>query len=74
MRARLLDEFGIEIGGGLGPFKGTAWRIGLMGASSTRRNVTLLLSALETILVDAGIDLTPGAALRAAAASYDGST
>ena len=31
--ARLLDEFGIEIGGGLGPFKGKAWRIGLMGAS-----------------------------------------
>ncbi|HMF44675.1 MAG TPA: alanine--glyoxylate aminotransferase family protein [Polyangia bacterium] len=53
VRARLLDEFGIEIGGGLGPFKGKAWRIGLMGASSTRRNVTLLLSALESILADA---------------------
>jgi alanine-glyoxylate transaminase/serine-glyoxylate transaminase/serine-pyruvate transaminase len=53
VRARLLDEFGIEIGGGLGPFKGKAWRIGLMGASSTRRNVILLLSALELILRDA---------------------
>ena len=46
---RLLEEFGIEIGGGLGPFKGKAWRIGLMGDSSTRRNVTLLLGALETM-------------------------
>ena len=69
-RARLLDEFGIEIGGGLGPFKGKAWRVGLMGASSTRRNVTLLLGALETILRDAGWKLTAGAALEAAAARY----
>ncbi|HEY7371965.1 MAG TPA: alanine--glyoxylate aminotransferase family protein [Polyangia bacterium] len=70
VRARLLDDFGIEIGGGLGPFKGTAWRIGLMGASSTRRNVTLLLSALETILRDAGLPLAIGAAAQAAANSY----
>jgi alanine-glyoxylate transaminase / serine-glyoxylate transaminase / serine-pyruvate transaminase len=52
VRGRLLDEYGIEIGGGLGPFKGKAWRIGLMGASSTKRNVTLLLAALEAILGD----------------------
>jgi alanine-glyoxylate transaminase / serine-glyoxylate transaminase / serine-pyruvate transaminase len=50
VRRRLLDEFGIEIGAGLGPFKGKAWRIGLMGHSSTRRNVSLILSALQTIL------------------------
>ncbi len=70
VRARLLEEFGIEIGGGLGPFKGKAWRIGLMGASSTRRNVTLLLGALETLLREAGGHLSPGAALEAAGASY----
>jgi alanine-glyoxylate transaminase/serine-glyoxylate transaminase/serine-pyruvate transaminase len=70
VRARLLAEFGIEIGGGLGPFKGKAWRIGLMGDSSTRRNVTLLLGALETILRDAGAQVSPGAALVAAAGSY----
>jgi len=69
-RGRLLEEFGIEIGGGLGPFKGKAWRIGLMGASSTRRNVTLLLAALETILRDAGCAVSRGAALEAAAGSY----
>jgi alanine-glyoxylate transaminase/serine-glyoxylate transaminase/serine-pyruvate transaminase len=70
VRARLLEDFGIEIGGGLGPFKGKAWRIGLMGASSTRRNVTFVLAALETILADAGLRLPRGAALEAAAASY----
>ena len=48
-RRRLLDEFGIEIGGGLGDFKGNAWRIGLMGHSATERNVTLLLAALRQI-------------------------
>ncbi|HVT08533.1 MAG TPA: alanine--glyoxylate aminotransferase family protein [Polyangia bacterium] len=50
VRARLLNDFGIEIGGGLGPFKGKAWRIGLMGASSSHRHVTLLLGALREIL------------------------
>ncbi|MEZ5299933.1 MAG: alanine--glyoxylate aminotransferase family protein [Verrucomicrobiales bacterium] len=49
-RKRLLEEFGIEIGAGLGPFKGKAWRIGLMGHASTRRNIALLLAALEAIL------------------------
>jgi alanine-glyoxylate transaminase/serine-glyoxylate transaminase/serine-pyruvate transaminase len=50
VRRRLLDEYGIEIGAGLGAFKGKVWRIGLMGNSSNRRNVTLLLAALKTIL------------------------
>jgi alanine-glyoxylate transaminase/serine-glyoxylate transaminase/serine-pyruvate transaminase len=49
-RKRLLDEFGIEIGGGLGNFKGNAWRIGLMGHAATKRNVTLLLAALRQVL------------------------
>ena len=49
-RRRLLDEFGIEIGGGLGDFKGKAWRIGLMGHSATARNVTLLVAALRKII------------------------
>ena len=50
VRKRLLEEYGIEIGGGLGAFKGNAWRIGLMGYGSNRRNVTLLLAALRNIL------------------------
>jgi alanine-glyoxylate transaminase/serine-glyoxylate transaminase/serine-pyruvate transaminase len=50
VRARLLDEHGIEIGGGLGEFAGKAWRIGLMGASSTPRHVELCLGALEEAL------------------------
>ena len=44
VRKALLEEFGIEIGGGLGPLKGQVWRIGLMGESSTPANVLLVLS------------------------------
>ena len=50
IRGRLLAEYNIEIAGGLGAFKGRAWRIGLMGYSSRRENVTLLLSALKQLL------------------------
>jgi alanine-glyoxylate transaminase/serine-glyoxylate transaminase/serine-pyruvate transaminase len=70
VRRRLLQDYGIEIGAGLGPFKGTAWRIGLMGHSSTRRNVTVVLAALETILGDLEAGLERGAALAAAGAVY----
>jgi len=50
VRKRLFDEYGIEIGGGLGVMAGKAWRIGLMGHGSTVRNVDLVLAALREIL------------------------
>jgi alanine-glyoxylate transaminase/serine-glyoxylate transaminase/serine-pyruvate transaminase len=49
-RRRLLEEYGIEIGSGLGVMAGKAWRIGLMGHGATVRNVDLLLAALREIL------------------------
>ena len=50
VRGRLLNEYGIEIGAGLGPMAGKAWRIGLMGHSCTQRNVDLVLAALKEVL------------------------
>jgi alanine-glyoxylate transaminase/serine-glyoxylate transaminase/serine-pyruvate transaminase len=50
IRSRLLNEYNIEIAGGFGPFAGKVWRIGLMGYSSRRENVTLLLAALDQLL------------------------
>ena len=50
VRKRLLEEYGIEIGGGLGPMAGKAWRIGLMGHGSSVRNVDLVLAALREVL------------------------
>jgi alanine-glyoxylate transaminase / serine-glyoxylate transaminase / serine-pyruvate transaminase len=54
VRRRLLDEFSIEIGAGLGPLAGRIWRVGLMGAGSTLANVLLFVTALERVLAAAG--------------------
>ena len=70
VRRALLNDFRIEIGGGLGDFAGKAWRVGLMGHASRRKNVVLFLSALQTILEAEGAAVTQGA-LEAAAAVYD---
>jgi alanine-glyoxylate transaminase/serine-glyoxylate transaminase/serine-pyruvate transaminase len=69
-RKALLNEFGIEIGGGLGDLKGKAWRIGLMGYNSRSSVVLLLLAALEQCLQKAGAKVTPGAGVVAANAVY----
>ena len=66
-RKTLLQEYGIEIGAGLGPLQGRAWRIGLMGESSTRANVEALLGALEQMFLAQGWIPCAGAALDAAA-------
>lgn len=50
VRRRLLQDFNIEIAGGLGKLKGKVWRIGLMGHSSRPENVKLLLAGLGEIL------------------------
>lgn len=71
VRRHLLDRHDIEIGGGLGPFAGRAWRIGLMGESARRKNVTRLLAALESVLAAEGAALDRGAAVAAADAVWD---
>lgn len=53
IRSRLLSEYDIEIGGGLGVFAGKAWRIGLMGFGATQRNVQTLLAALKECMAAA---------------------
>jgi len=60
VRKALLNDFGIEVGGGLGDLAGKIWRVGLMGHSSCRKNVTLFLTALETILKAEGFKVAPG--------------
>ncbi len=50
VRKTLLEQYNVEIGGGLGALKGRVWRVGLMGYSSKRENVALLLAALREIL------------------------
>ena len=50
VRKMLLEEYSIEIGGGLGPLAGKIWRVGLMGNSSASRLVVLLVGALQSAL------------------------
>ena len=69
VRGALLRDFGLEIGGGLGPLAGQVWRVGLMGHAACPRNVFLFLSALGTVLRAEGADLQ-GGGLDAAAAVY----
>lgn len=69
-RKRLLTEFGIEVGGGLGDYKGKAWRIGLMGYNSRPNCVFQLLAALEQVLKGFGAKVEPGAGIAAAERTY----
>jgi len=69
VRKALLNDFSIEIGGGLGVLAGKIWRVGLMGHTSRRKNVFLFLSALEAILKAENVNIKDGA-LEAAAAAY----
>lgn len=66
IRGQLLNQYGIEIGGGLGKLAGKVWRIGLMGYGSQQANVTLLLAALGDVLKNERVD----EGLAAAAAVY----
>ena len=50
VRQRLYDDFGIEIGGGLGPLKGKVWRVGLMGHGARTENVEILAQALKQLI------------------------
>ena len=66
VRARLLNEYNLEIGAGLGPLGGKIWRIGLMGFTSNTRNVMLCIAALGSVLRDMGYEASLDDALDAA--------
>lgn len=70
LRRALLDEDGIEIGGGLGDYAARVWRVGVMGYNAERRNILHLLGAFERLLPRFGHTFTPGAGLSAAEAVY----
>lgn len=70
VRSRLLDEFDLEIGAGLGPLAGIVWRIGLMGHSCRRENVLLCLSALGRIIGEVDESIAESTGTDAAEAVY----
>jgi len=72
VRSRLLADYGLEIGAGLGSLAGKVWRIGLMGFASNQKNVLLCLTALDEVLSDLGTNIDRGAAITAAQRYYQG--
>ncbi|MBE3134544.1 MAG: alanine--glyoxylate aminotransferase family protein [Acidobacteria bacterium] len=72
VRGRLLKEFNMEVGAGLGPLAGRIFRVGLMGASSTPQIILLFLGAFEKVLVESGCRIPRGAGVAAAADALGG--
>jgi alanine-glyoxylate transaminase/serine-glyoxylate transaminase/serine-pyruvate transaminase len=70
VRRRLLLDYNLEIGAGLGDLAGKIWRFGLMGYSCKMENVMLSLCALETVFTDLGVKVEFGAAEAAAYHAY----
>jgi alanine-glyoxylate transaminase / serine-glyoxylate transaminase / serine-pyruvate transaminase len=70
VRNQLLDEFNIEIAGGIGALKGQIWRLGLMGYCSQKPFVLQLLGAMEKTLLDNGHRMSSGAGVGAAIQVY----
>ncbi len=70
VRARLLEDFNLEIGAGLGTLAGKVWRIGLMGHGSNKTNVLRCLGALDAVLSDMKAPIHGGQAVSAALAVY----
>ena len=71
VRSRLLAEYDLEIGAGLGALAGKVWRIGLMGHGATLRNVLRCLTALAAVLKSEGATLASNSAVDAAVTAYE---
>ena len=69
-RNQLLDEFDIEIAGGIGALKGQIWRLGTMGYCSQKQSILQLLAAMDKALLDQGHRHSPGAGVAGAIKSY----
>ncbi len=65
VRQRLLADFDLEIGAGLGSLAGKVWRIGLMGYSSNVKNIMYCLGALDSVLTDLKAPIQSGEAVKA---------
>ena len=71
VRGYLLERFNLEIGGGLGAIKGKAWRVGLMGYSSSPERVLFFLSCISHAVSEQGVSTDLKAGLSAAMTALD---
>ena len=70
IRGMLLNDFGIEIATSFGPLDGKILRIGNMGYSSQKRNILILLGALEAVMLQNGVKIAVGEGVKAALEVY----
>ena len=70
IRSGLLNRFGIEIGGGLGAFKGQVWRIGIMGHAARQSNVLTFLAAFDQQLAENGYEFSSECSIAAANSAF----
>lgn len=70
VRSRLLNDYNLEIGAGLGALAGKVWRVGLMGYASNQKNVLFCLGAMDAVLTDMGARIESGVAVEAAMQAY----
>ncbi len=68
VRAKLLNDYNLEIGAGLGALAGKVWRIGLMGFGCNAKNIEYCLNALDEVLTGMGAKINSGVAVDAAKA------
>ncbi len=72
VRSRLLNDYNLEIGAGLGALAGKVWRVGLMGFASNQTNVLTCLGAMDAVLTEMGARIDSGVAVAAAQQVYAG--
>lgn len=70
VRGKLLQDFNLEIGAGLGVLAGKVWRIGLMGSACNMHNIEFCLDSLDKVLSEAGARINSGVAVDAAKAAF----
>ena len=71
VRSKLLNDYNLEIGAGLGALAGKVWRIGLMGYGCNPKNIEFCLKALDEVLTEMGAKINSGVAVEAAKAKLD---
>ena len=71
LHPNVLDDYGLEVGGGLGDLAGKVWRIGLMGAACSRRNVLACLAAIDDVMRGSLEGAGQGRGVAAALVAYD---
>jgi alanine-glyoxylate transaminase/serine-glyoxylate transaminase/serine-pyruvate transaminase len=71
VRGKLLQDYNLEIGAGLGALAGKVWRIGLMGSACNMKNIEYCLDSLDEVLTEMGAKIHSAVAVDAAKAAFE---